>query len=306
MPTANLSGESLSWIFGSSRSGSTWLLRMLSGIDGVTPIDDPHLGHHLGVWRPIPLAWATAEETPRLGTLHDFKAGHESYFFSEKYRDIWQPGLRNLILERFRAQAEQNAPDANGQRHLIVKEPGSQAAGLLLDLFPESNLIFLVRDGRDVVDSWLDAYSEDSWAIREGAFPVAEEGRPALIEWLSTVWETRTALVQELFDRHDPERRVELRYETMRSDPVAALSAVRDRFGLEASDETLAEIADRHAFERVDPDNRGSGQEVRSAQPGSWQRNLSDQEAASMMRIMGPTLERLGYEKPRREAGSFT
>jgi len=50
----------LAWIFGSSRSGSTWLLRMLSQLERVVPIDDPHLGHHLGVWRPIPLAWATS------------------------------------------------------------------------------------------------------------------------------------------------------------------------------------------------------------------------------------------------------
>jgi hypothetical protein len=48
--------DRLAWIFGSSRSGSTWLLRMLAALDGVVAIDDPHLGHHLGVWRPISLA----------------------------------------------------------------------------------------------------------------------------------------------------------------------------------------------------------------------------------------------------------
>ena len=53
------------WILGSSRSGSTWLLSMLSKLDGVVPMDDPHLGHHLGVWRPIPLAWADDEASPR-------------------------------------------------------------------------------------------------------------------------------------------------------------------------------------------------------------------------------------------------
>jgi LPS sulfotransferase NodH len=56
--------ERLVWIFGSSRSGSTWLLKMLAELDGVTAVDDPHLGHHLGVWRPIPLAWAACEEPP--------------------------------------------------------------------------------------------------------------------------------------------------------------------------------------------------------------------------------------------------
>ena len=58
------SEDRLVWIFGSSRSGSTWLLRMLSELDEAVTIDDPHLGHHLGVWRPIPLAWATAAGIP--------------------------------------------------------------------------------------------------------------------------------------------------------------------------------------------------------------------------------------------------
>src|SRR5690606_32899244 len=51
--------DGLAWMFGSSRSGSTWLLRILSSLEAVVPIDDPRLGDHLGVWRPISLAWAT-------------------------------------------------------------------------------------------------------------------------------------------------------------------------------------------------------------------------------------------------------
>ena len=49
--------QQLVWIMGSSRSGSSWLLSMLESTGQVAPIDDPHLGHHLGIWRPIPLRW---------------------------------------------------------------------------------------------------------------------------------------------------------------------------------------------------------------------------------------------------------
>src|SRR5690606_22539155 len=96
--------DRLVWIFGSSRSGSTWLLRMLSSLRGVVPIDDPHLGHHLGVWRPISLAWATAEHPPDLTTLDRLKHDKDSYFFSDRYRDAWAPALRQLIVDRFDAQ----------------------------------------------------------------------------------------------------------------------------------------------------------------------------------------------------------
>ena len=92
------SEDRLVWIFGSSRSGSTWLLRMLSELDEAVTIDDPHLGHHLGIWRPIPLAWATAAGDPELTLLNDIKREKPSYFFNERYRHVWEPALRDLIV----------------------------------------------------------------------------------------------------------------------------------------------------------------------------------------------------------------
>ncbi len=74
----------LAWIFGSSRSASTWLLKMLAELEGVVAIDDPHLGHHLGVRRPIPLAWTACEDPPPLRTLLDLKAEEPGYFFAER------------------------------------------------------------------------------------------------------------------------------------------------------------------------------------------------------------------------------
>jgi hypothetical protein len=149
----------LAWIFGSSRSGSTWLLRMLSDIEGVVPVDDPHLGHHLGVWRPIPLAWAACEEPPPLTTLLELKAEEPGYFFAERFRDSWCGPLRALIGARFAAQAAEAGADPASST-FVVKEPGSHAAPFLAELFPASKVIFLLRDGRDVVDSWLDAYPD--------------------------------------------------------------------------------------------------------------------------------------------------
>jgi hypothetical protein len=87
-------GRRIIWILGSSRSGSTWLLSMLSKLDGVVPMDDPHLGHHLGVWRPIPLAWADDEANPELRTLDEIKRRQPDYFFSDRYRDVWARSLR--------------------------------------------------------------------------------------------------------------------------------------------------------------------------------------------------------------------
>ncbi|HEX8688652.1 MAG TPA: sulfotransferase [Solirubrobacterales bacterium] len=288
--------ERLTWIFGSSRSGSTWLLRMLSDFERVVPIDDPHLGHHLGVWRPIPLAWAAAEEPPeKLTTLLDLKAEEPGYFFAERYRDSWWEPLRTLICSRFEAQAEETFAAGDGRPPAyVIKEPGSHAAPLLIDLFPASKIVFLLRDGRDVVDSWLDGYRNGSWAIPGGAFAVSDQGRLPLIRWLSAVWVVRSRAVQQAFDALPPENRLLVRYETLREQTADTLRAVCEMLGLDA--EHAAEVAERHCFERVPARERGPRREVRAAKPGSWRENLSLAEQAAMHEALGPALEEFGYQ----------
>jgi hypothetical protein len=290
----------LAWIFGSSRSGSTWLLRMLSKLERVIPIDDPHLGHHLGVWRPIPLAWATAKDPPKLGTLADYKREKRDYLFSDRYRDVWLPQLRDLISARFEAQAADQVAEAGGVERpiVVVKEPGSHAADTIMDLFPQSCLIFLLRDGRDVVDSWLDAYRDGSWATEEGAYPVDEAGRTALIRWQASVWLHRTEVVQETYDRTDPERRVLIRYEEMRADSVTALKRICGALGIEADDAELTRIAAQNEFSQVPDSRKGEGQEIRRAKPGGWADHMSRDEIVEMHEILAEKLDELGYLRP--------
>ncbi len=294
MATGDVTRDSrLAWIFGSSRSGSTWLLRMLSELDGVVPIDDPHLGHHLGVWRPIPLAWAACDDPPELTTLLDVKAEEPGYFFAERHRDAWWQPLRELIWARFEAEAPAAPVETSSRQVFVVKEPGSHAAPLLTELFPTSKLIFLLRDGRDVVDSWLDAYSEGSWAIPGGAFPVAPEGRPALIRWLSAVWAYRSRAVRAAFESHAPEDRVLIRYEDLRGDTEHCLERVCATLGL--NPERAPEVVARHRFEQVPSVARGPRRAVRRATPGGWRQNLTAEEQAALQEALAVALSEFGY-----------
>ena len=298
-------GERLAWIFGSSRSGSTWLLRMLSQLRSVVPIDDPHIGHHLGVWRPIPLAWATAEELPELKTLSDYKRDKRDYFFSDRYRETWEPALRDLLRARFDAQA---AEDAAARRIddplVVVKEPASHVSDVLLGIFPGSKLVWLLRDGRDVVDSWLDAYREGTWATEGGAYPVSEEGRLAMIRWQSSVWLRRTEVMQRTFDALEPSHRLLVRYEDLREHPGVALERICELFGIEEEPERIYAVANANLYERVPVGERGEGREIRRAAPGGWTESMSADEVAAMHAILTPKLTELGYiEHPPAPAG---
>jgi hypothetical protein len=290
--------QRLIWILGSSRSGSTWLTKMLAAHDDVVAIDDPHIGHHLSVWRPISLAWGTASEMPELKTLGEVKAHHDDYFFSDRYRDAWMPPLRDLILRRFEAQADDlaNGSGTDSPR-IAIKDPGaSGVAELVGGLFPRSRIVFLLRDGRDVVDSWLDAYRTGAWGVKEGTYPLAEEGRLAFLRWQATVWLYRTESVERAFESHDPALRTMIRYEDLREDPAAVLGRLCRDLEIPADGRLMRSIAERHSFEGVPENMRGAGERIRTAEPGSWRQNLSAEERAELSRILAPKLRELGYE----------
>lgn len=292
----------LIWIVGSSRSGSTWLTKMLSAHDGVVAIDDPHIGHHLAVWRPISLAWGTATRQPELTTLGQVKGRHDDYFFSDRYRDAWAPALRELICRRFAAQAGELASERGiSEPRIAIKDPGaSGVAELISELFPSSRLVFLLRDGRDVVDSWLDAYRKGAWGMDEGTYSLAPEGRLAFVRWQASVWLYRTEACQRAFARHEAGRRVMVRYEDLRGDPVRELARISLKLGISSSSERIREITDEHSYDGVPKRERGPGRRIRTAEPGSWRQNLTAPERAAMSEIIGPKLRELGYEPRRR------
>lgn len=281
--------DDITWIFGSSRSGSSWLLRMLDVHPGIQMFDETGIGHHLGVWRPIPLAWAVCDEPPPLSTFLEFKRHLPDYAFSDAYRDGWEPLVRDFILDRLGLQARDS-------RRLVIKEPGgSHMADLILSLLPQSRLVFLLRDGRDVVDSWLDAYKPGAWGAEDGAFPVSGEGRIPFIRWQADVWRYRTEAVERAYDAHDPERRLLVRYEDLLADPERELARIHEVIGVDSTPDEVHDAVERFAYANVPAAERGSGHHVRNARPGGWRENLSAQEQRAMLDVLGAKVRELGY-----------
>src|SRR5215210_7491508 len=95
--------ENMIWIFGTGRTGSTWLAAMM---------EEPE-GHD--VWFE-----------PRVGTFFDpqrfERYGGKHFILASQYKDVWLGSIRNFSLDG----ANVRFPELAGKRggYLAIKEPG--------------------------------------------------------------------------------------------------------------------------------------------------------------------------------------
>jgi hypothetical protein len=292
--------DHLVWLVGSHRSGSTWLLNLLSAFPGIVKIDEIGIGPHLGVFTADVLGTPPPGEGGTGQLFYDARRAEDDYFFSDRYASAWRPELRRLLLCRLRAQILDRCPDARrGGAVAVVKEPvGSQAAELLTSVLPASRLLVLMRDGRDVVDSIRDAMGQGAWlstTYGEGRSIAAGERLP-FVEVQAVRWVARTTAVLRAYDAHDPERRHLVRYEDLLASTTPRLQGVLAWLGRDVDPADVERTVELLSVSNMPTEHRGSGRFVRSASPGGWRENLTPEEQEAVHRIMGATLARVGYE----------
>jgi hypothetical protein len=279
----------LVWIFGSPRSGSTWLLRMLSGRSEVAAIDETYLGAHLVPERQV-LEGEYFE--------HGERAEDPSYFFARRYLPVVRPLLRELVLRGLEHQLRHLRPGLS-PRWVAIKEPnGSHAADTIVSLLPSSRMLFLLRDGRDVVDSLVDAMQLDEswWKDKHSTVVRSPPAGVPFVSQHAALWVHRTISSQRAFDALPDEQRLLVRYEELLSDTPAQLQRIFDWLDIDVSEGDLEAIVARYAFKAVPKDRRGPGKPVRAATPGLWRQNRTPEEQQAMHEIMGDKLGELGYE----------
>ena len=283
----------LVWVFGSPRTGTTWLLNLVAAHPEVAAMDEPGIGMHLALFAPdtlgVPARGFDAEQM----RVNDSRAKDDDYFFADSYADVWRSSVRSLLLDRFAAHVERQAPEA---KRLMVKEPnGSLAADLIMSALPAARLLWVLRDGRDVVDSQLDAARKGSWLSNFGG---GMEGDPAerlrFLEDRAHLWVARTRAVQRAYAGHDAALRHTVRYEELLADTAPLLRGLYGWLDITAPDD-LDDIVARRSFAALPEAARGPGQFARAASPGLWRDNLTGDEQAVVNAVMGPMLDELGY-----------
>jgi hypothetical protein len=278
--------ENMVWILGSPRTGSTWLGEILGEPRGHALWKEPFFGVLLN---------------SRNNLAHRRYINSKQFLLGEPYRDVWVGSMRRLFLDVGRAKF----PNISPSHHLIIKEPnGSVSASLILEAFPESKLVFLVRDSRDVVASLLDAAEDGSWYEYDKfeasvADAVLHSGGPDLAEnrsddefvgRLARNYVINVSAVKEAYARHPDGSKVLVRYEDLRATPGDCVSYICDSLGIEVDREQLEQAVGRHTFENIPEENRGRGKFNRRATPGGWREDLTPEQARMVEEVTGPLL----------------
>ena len=271
--------ENMVWILGTARTGSTWLATMMEEFEDQTVWREPYVGELFG---RLYYNW--------LGEKH-FETKH--FILGRRAREGWLRSVRSFVLN----EASARFPGVAGGGYLVVREPnGSVGAPLLMEALPESCMIFLIRDPRDVAASSLDAARKGSWLFERrvtqggGRTAVFDMQEDAFVERTATGYLQNVGNVSEAYHAHGGPK-VMIRYEELRTDTLGTMKRLYSTLGVPVDDAGLQEAVAKHTWENVPEEQKGEGKFYRKATPGGWREDLTPEQAETVERITAPLLE---------------
>jgi Sulfotransferase domain len=273
--------ESVVWIFGTGRSGSTWLSSMMGDIEGHTLWGEPWVGALFGnhYYREV-----------------DERKHRAPQFIMGRHREAWLRSIRHFILD----MAGAIFPALGEDDYLVIKEPnGSIGAPLMMEALPESRMVLLVRDPRDVIASSMDARREGGWNYErnkklylEGRKVSSSDDPNAFAAGRATRYLEGMGKAKEAYDAHKGPK-VLVRYEELRADTLGTMKRMYSALGIEVGEEELARAVHKYSWENIPEEEKGEGKFYRKASPGGWKEDLTPEQARIVESITAPLLEEL-------------
>jgi hypothetical protein len=275
--TGGANPANIVWIFCTSRSGSTWLRSMLEDIAPGETWEEPKVAKLFGRF------YESALEEQLNST--NFVMGNPT-------RESWIPSIRNFVLDA----AWACNPSLRADQYLIVKEPdGAAGAPLMMEALPESRMVLLVRDPRDVASSALDATKEGAWmnetTSRATEGKALSERKPDIfVKRRSKAYLRQITNAKRAYDAHEGPKAL-VRYEDLKADTLGTMRRLCTELAIPIGEEHLARVIEKHSWENVPAGEKGEGRFYRRATPGGWREDLTPEQARTVESITAPLLE---------------
>lgn len=281
--------EDITWIFGTARTGSTWLARMMTGLPRHRLWNEPLVGEMFG---------SLSISKPRWKKNLD----REDFVFYGERKRAYLDSVRSFVL----SNAAARFPGTKAGDRIVVKEPhGTLGAPILMEALPESRMVFLIRDPRDVAASGIDAHTEGGWARRhkdesdgQAAANDKEDKRAKdNVDSANRRANDRAdrylrdiSAAKEAYEAHDG-RKTLVRYEDLRYDTLNVMKRVCSDLGMAVEEEKLARSVEKNDWEKIPEEKKGPGRSKRKATPGGWSEDLTPRQIEIVERITAPHLE---------------
>ena len=274
--TGGVNPANIVWIFCTSRSGSTWLRSMLEDIAPGETWEEPKVAKLFGGF------YESALEEQLNST--NFVMGNPT-------RESWISSIRNFVLDA----AWACNPSLRADQYLLVKEPdGATGAPLMMEALPESRMLLLIRDPRDVASSALDATKGGGWmyeASRTTGGKVRSERKPAIfVKRRSKTYMRQITNAKRAYDAHEGPKAL-VRYEDLRADTLGTMRRLCKELAIPVGEEHLTRVIEKHSWENISTREKGEGKFYRSATPGGWREDLTPEQATTVESITAPLLE---------------
>lgn len=276
VPAGGVGPESMVWVFGSGRSGSTWVRSIMSEMDGHRIWEEPMVGKLFGEFH----ARADAESRRSAG-----------FILGDSTRKGWRRAIRNFVLE----VARYSFPRLGPGEYLVVKEPnGSIGAPLLMEALPESRMVLLIRDPRDVISSVLDASKKGGW-LRERWDDAAEQPELAdedpdgFVKSWAAVYRDGVGNALRAYRVH-PGPKALVKYEDLVDDTHTAMSRLYCEIGVPYSDAQLVRAMEKFSWASIPEAEKGPGKFFRKGEPGGWREDLTPEQVSIVEEANAPIL----------------
>lgn len=270
------------FIVGCQKSGTTWIQRLLDG--------HPALRCHGEAYFAAVLA-------PLL------KQVQQAHNQRQKAGPLGQMTDEDLI-QLFRAAAGltmsrwlENIDDPDAIEAIGEKTPEHALCMATLDTaFPNAKFIHIIRDGRDVcVSGWFHNLRDGGDAFRQRFPEINSYIQYTLTQhWLPYIQRACA------FGAANPQRYLELRYESLHTEPEAEIARMLQFLEVDDSDAAIAACAEAGAFQKL-AGGRDHGQEdrgsfFRKGVVGDWRNHFDQSNIATCQQHAGDMLRALGYE----------